>query len=212
MPLCPPALTLAANQLPLTFRIQRVVDDKFPREDFVIGQPELAEAEGDPLQTRAGRMRIRGRGIRGPHNFAEQLQRRVLQVMVIQQRFKGDPFAAMVKLGAGRIKGRGPQARGFGQYAFRRDKDKLRRGVNEALDQSRTGDAVDFHMLTGDPFHGERKDAVLKVAGTLGPGLRGGELGHGGLATPVNGPPKPKRAQPAAGRRDEEIGPWRKAP
>src|SRR5262249_58656764 len=51
------------------------------------------------------------------------------------------------------IVGRGTLALSNGQHLVGWHKQELRIRVDELLDQPGTGDPVDLHTLTGDPFH-----------------------------------------------------------
>ena len=70
--------------LPLAFGVERVVDDEFAFEDFVVVQAESAEAESHPAQAFAGGVRVRRMGVRGPHDFAQQLEGRFREVIFFQ--------------------------------------------------------------------------------------------------------------------------------
>src|SRR5207244_2515288 len=80
------------------FRVERIVNDKFPRENFVIAQPERAETAGDPAQAFAGWMRIARVRIGSPHNFAEQKESWVGQLVFFQDGIERDVFAVMTEL------------------------------------------------------------------------------------------------------------------
>jgi hypothetical protein len=55
--------------------IQRVINNKFAFENFVVGEPERSEATGNPAQTFSGRMRIRRMRISRAYNLAQQNER-----------------------------------------------------------------------------------------------------------------------------------------
>jgi hypothetical protein len=59
------------------FRVERVVNDEFALENFRVAQPELAEAARDPAQSFTGGVWFGGMRIGRAHNFSEQDERRI---------------------------------------------------------------------------------------------------------------------------------------
>lgn len=57
------------------FRIERVVDDTFALENFMIAQSEFAEAARDPAQSFTGGVWLARVRIGRAHNFSEQHER-----------------------------------------------------------------------------------------------------------------------------------------
>ena len=81
--------------LPLALSVERVIDDELLREDVLIAQTKSIEAEGDPAQALARRMRICWVRVRGPDDFREQKQRRVGELVFLQDRIKRNILAVM---------------------------------------------------------------------------------------------------------------------
>src|SRR5439155_1099052 len=69
---------------PKTLRIQGIVNDEFPIEDFMITQPKAAKAVCNPSQRLAGGVRITRVRISGSNNFGEQFHSRIAHFVFFQ--------------------------------------------------------------------------------------------------------------------------------
>ena len=90
-------------------------------------------------------------GIGGAHNFAEQNERGISEIVFFQDRIKRNVFTVMTELTIRHI-----------EYDAVVDlvplcvvwqKNKLRIRVHKLFDKPRAGDAVYFNFLASDPFH-----------------------------------------------------------
>src|SRR4029077_11576981 len=98
----------------------------------MIVQSKRAEAAGDPAQTFTGRVWIAGMRIGRTHNFAEQNEPRVGELVFLQDRIEGNVFAVMTELAIGHVKdGSALDLRPIG---IARQKNKLRLRVDKFFD------------------------------------------------------------------------------
>src|SRR5712671_6522239 len=89
------AVKASAVGLAFALSIQRIINNKFAFENFVVGKPEPAEAAGDPAQTFSSRMRIGGMRISRPYNLAQQSQGRITELVFFHDRIERNVFAVM---------------------------------------------------------------------------------------------------------------------
>ncbi len=71
----------SAVGLAFALGIQRVINNKFTFENFVVGEPERSEATGNPTQTFSGWVRIRRMRISRAYNLAEQNERWIAEIV-----------------------------------------------------------------------------------------------------------------------------------
>jgi hypothetical protein len=84
----------------LTFRIQSVVYREFALQQIVVTDPERAEAMSDPSKSLAGGVRPAGSGIGRTHDFREQCQRRIVQLVRVKYRVETHSFTVVPRTAA----------------------------------------------------------------------------------------------------------------
>src|SRR5450432_2785563 len=90
----------------LTFRIERVKYIRFKLKNFMIAQTECAEAKRHPAQTFACRMRPGRMRVGGADNFTEQHERRVREIVFLEDGIERNIFAVMPEFATVNVKGR----------------------------------------------------------------------------------------------------------
>src|SRR5207237_5151717 len=125
--------------------------DKLALQNFVIAQAERAETAGDPAQAFAGWMRIARVRIGSPHNFAEQKESWIGQLVFFQNGIERDVFAVMTEFAVRHVENNSDVD--LGPVRVVRQKNKFGFPVDKIFDQPGAGDAIDFNFLASDPFH-----------------------------------------------------------
>src|ERR1700682_6110612 len=151
-------LHLRLIDLAFAFGVKCVVNDEFALENFVIAQPELAEAPGNPAQPFTSCMWIARMRIGRAHNFAQQNERGIGEFVFFQDRIERNVFAVMAELAIRHVEHNSvvnPCPIGVA-----RKKNKFRLRGDEVFDQPRTSNPVHFNFLARDPFHDLRSDVV----------------------------------------------------
>src|SRR5213082_2627968 len=85
------------------FCVERIVNDKFPFENFMIGQSDYAKTASDPAQTFPGRMRIGGMRISRAHNLTQQNECRIGELVSFHDRIERNVFAVVSELAVGHV-------------------------------------------------------------------------------------------------------------
>src|SRR3990172_8031142 len=151
---CPMRPPLADH--PLTVGVERVVDDPLSGVDLmIVAESELTKALGDRCQAGPFRLAVKGVvGVGAVDDPAEQHQGRVGgQLILFEDSFEGTPLAVMPQLGAGNVERNRPEPLRFIRHPVRRDKEELRRRVDELADEPGAGDPIDLDVFARDPPH-----------------------------------------------------------
>jgi hypothetical protein len=133
------------------FRIKRVVNNKLALKNLVVRQSECPKAARDPTQTFTSRVRIGWMRISRADNFRKKQERRLSQIVFLQDGIEGDILAVMSELAVRNIEY--GSVVDFPPLGLMRKEYKLRFGIDKIPDQPRTGHAIDFNFFTRDPFH-----------------------------------------------------------
>ena len=85
------------------------------------------------------------------YNLTQQNERRIGEVVFFQDRIERNIFAVMSELAIRHIEY--DSFTDHGPVGIVRQEDELCAWIDEFFDKPRTGDAIDFNFLAGDPFH-----------------------------------------------------------
>ena len=117
----------------------------------MIAQSERAEASGNPTQTFSGRMRVGGMRISRAHNLTQQNERRLGELVFLQDRIERNVFAVMPQLAIRHIEYDSvsdPEPVGIAWQ-----ESKFRICVDEFFDQPWARYAIDLNFLASDSYH-----------------------------------------------------------
>ena len=89
----------------------------------------------------------------GADDFAEQRERGVGEFVFLEDGIERHVFAVMTEFADVNIERRRAQFARLRLDLLIRHEDKFGLRVNELLDESRAGHAVNLHFLAGNPFH-----------------------------------------------------------
>src|SRR5207245_3077964 len=96
------------------------------------------------------------------HDIGKRHQRRIRELVPLDERIEGAPWTAMTQLDVRNIIRDCVFAVRDVPNSIRRHKQELWLRIDEARDQPRTGDAIYTRTLAGDPLHG---DLLFRVKG-----------------------------------------------
>ena len=142
---------LVSSEPSLAFGIQSVVEGKFPLQQLGVTESERAESMSDPSQSFARGVREGGIGIGRPHDLGEQPQRRIAQLVTIQDRVETDFFAAMSQIAARNVVNN--PLTNTRPVCVARQEEELRLRIDKPANEPRAGNAIDFHSFTSNPLH-----------------------------------------------------------
>src|SRR5262245_12600322 len=136
--------------------IERVVHHHPVFEHFVIVGKVRGEPERDREQAAALRGEIVARCIGASHDCREMVEGRILDAVDAHDGIEGAAIAFVGEFDALDVIGRCARRFGNVENVLGGDVDEFRLRIDEAPDQPRTGDAVDFRALARDPLAGGR--------------------------------------------------------
>src|SRR3981189_471040 len=134
--------------------IERVVHHHPVREHFVIIGKVCRKPQRDREQAAALRGQIVARGIGTPDDGRQMIESGILDAIDAQDRVEGAALALVREFDAGYVVRYSAGLLGGSQDATGRHIDELRLWIDEASDQPRTRDAVDFWSFTRHPLPG----------------------------------------------------------
>jgi bacterial/archaeal transporter family protein len=117
----------------------------------VISKSECPEAAGDPAQTFSGGMGIGGMRISRADNLAQQNERRVGELVSLQERIERNVLAVMPEFAIRHIEN--DSGIDLFPVCVAWQEHKLRVWINEFFDKPGAGNSIHFNFLASDPFH-----------------------------------------------------------
>src|SRR6266403_268327 len=141
----------SAVGLAFALGIQRVINNKFAFENFVISQSECSEAAGDPAQTFSSWVRIRRMRISRAYNLAQQSEGRISELVFFHHRIERNIVTMVPELAVRHVEY--DSITDLRPIGASRQENKLRVSVDEFSDEPWAGNSIHFNFLASDPFH-----------------------------------------------------------
>src|SRR3990172_838598 len=133
--------------------VERVVDRELARYVFVVVAADLTEATGHGVESPGLLGDVPRVGVGPAHDAGQRVERRVGELVLVEEGVEGALVAVMPQLRAGHVKGDGAfSARRLHHLAVG-DEEELGRRIDEAPDQPGAGDAVHAGLAAGAPPH-----------------------------------------------------------
>src|SRR6266403_3496084 len=136
-----------------TVRVQSVVCVELPTHVVVVVLGDGLKAGGQRIQARRLRRQLACVGIRAAHDEGERAERRILELVFLQEGIERAMVSVVSELHPRNVVGNGPFTLGNRHDLICRHEQERRVLVDEPRDQPRTGDAVDARLFTSHPFH-----------------------------------------------------------
>src|SRR2546426_1223131 len=143
----------SAGDVRATVRVQGVVRVELPTHVVVVVLGDGLKAGRQRVQSRGLRRQLTRVGVRAAHDQGERAERRIVELVLLQERVEGTMLTDVSELHPRHVVGNGPFTLGNRHDLVRRHEEERRVLVDESRDQPRTGDAVDARLFTSHPFH-----------------------------------------------------------
>src|SRR6202043_4246367 len=88
------------------------------------------------------------------HNLTEQNERRISQLVFLQDRIERNIFAVVPELALRHVENN--SVLDLAPIRIPREKNKFRVRIDKIFDQPRTGNTINFNFFARDPFHAAR--------------------------------------------------------
>ena len=134
-------------------RVERVVHRELARHVVVIVTADRLEAGGSGVEPGGFGRQTAIVGVGTPYDRGEGGQRRIHQLVAVDERVEGAPRTLVTELHVRNVIGNRAFASRRVHDLARRDEQELRLRIDEAADEPRTGDTVDPGTFTRDPLH-----------------------------------------------------------